>query len=424
LLDQTRFELLRLRDFDMSLLQMDKTQLLESSAATLPLTPSAPRLAKSGIKLRRVAAWVGAILVVGFFAGLLPRLHQREALRAETRDLAIPSVMVVSPAPGLPGDAVALPAEVKPYIEAPIYARSSGYLKSWLVDIGAKVEAGELLAEIDAPELLQELAQARAQLAQAQANLALAKITAARWSDLLKTASVSEQEAAEKQADLALKSATVDAFEANVRRLLQLKSFSSVTAPFAGTITARRIDIGDLIVAGSVKELFRLAQTRTLRVFVRVPQALARAVRVGQTTELTVPEIPARVFPAKVVRTAGAMDSQSRTLYTELEVDNAKDEILSGSFAQVRFVETKLATALSLPSNTLLFRAEGLQVGVVNAQGKVELRSVSLGRDYGAQVEVLGGVTPADRVIVNPADSLVSGTTVRVVDAAGAPSPK
>lgn len=406
----------------MNWVEMDKVPAVHSPAAALPLARPARGLGKSGLKLRRAAAVSGVLVVIGFLAGFLPRLHQRSLLRAETRELAIPSVMVVLPAPAKAPELVALPAEVKPFMEAPIYARSSGYLKSWLVDIGAKVEAGQLLAEIDAPELLQELAQARAQLAQAQANLALAKITAARWTDLLKTASVSEQEAAEKQADFALKSATVDASEANVRRLEQLKSFSHVTAPFAGTITARKIDIGDLIVAGGNRELFRLAQTRTLRVFARVPETMSRSIQVGQMAEMIVPEIPGRVFPVKIVRTAGAIDAQSRTLYTELEADNAKDEILAGSFAQVRFRDTNRLSTLSLPSNTLLFRAEGLQVGIVDPSGKVTLRNVTLGRDFGPRVEVINGVNPTDHVIVNPADSLVSGTSVRVVDSPDASS--
>ena len=270
------------------------------------------------------------------------------------------------------------------------------------------------LTAADTPELDQELARARAGLAQAEAGLALAKTTAARWSELLKTASVSEQETAEKQADLALKSATVEAARANVRRLEELKSFASVTAPFAGTIIARRTDVGQLITAGSSRELFRLAQTRTLRVYVRVPQTLSRAVESGQRAELTLTEFPGRKFEAKIVRTAGAMEPESRTLLTELEVDNARGEILAGSYAQVRFTETGPEAALTLPSNTLLFRAEGMQVGLVNADEQVELRRVTLGRDFGQVVEVLEGVGPTDRVILNPSDSLTAGATVRI----------
>jgi RND family efflux transporter MFP subunit len=253
-------------------------------------------------------------------------------------------------------------------------------------------------------------------LSQTQAALALARITAERWADLLKTASVSEQEAAEKQSDLALKQATLEGAQANVRRLEELQSFARVTAPFAGAITARRTDVGELIAAGSAKELFRLAQTETLRVYVRVPQIAARSVLPGQTAELTLPELPGRTFAAHVVRTAGAMDIQSRTLLTELEVDNSRGEILAGSYAQVRFPETKIAAGLTLPSNALLFRAEGPQAGVVRPDGTVELRSVKLGRDFGPTVEVLDGLSPADRVIINPSDSLTAGIKVRVAN--------
>jgi RND family efflux transporter MFP subunit len=350
--------------------------------------------------------------------GFIPRWRQRALLQAETKELAIQSVLVASPQPGKVSSGLMLPAEVKALVEAPIYARASGYLKRWLVDIGARVEAGQLLAEIDTPELNQELARTRAELAQAEAALALAKTTAARWTDLLKTASVSEQETAEKQADQALKSATVEAARANVRRLEELQSFARVTAPFAGTITVRKTDVGELIAANSGKELFRLAQTSTLRVYVRLPQTTSRSVTMGQAAEVTIPEIPGRSFAAKIVRSAGAMDAQSRTLLTELEVNNADGAILSGSYAQVRFPELKFNTALTLPSNTLLFRPDGPQVGVVQTNGKVTLRPVTLGRDFGPTVEILEGLSTSDQVIINPPDSLVSGATVRIAEAA------
>ncbi len=285
------------------------------------------------------------------------------------------------------------------------------------MDIGAHVEAGQLIAEIDIPDLDQQLDQARAQLAESDAALALAKTTADRWADLLKTSSVSEQENAEKQADFKLKTATVEADRANVHRLEQLVSFARITAPFAGTITARNTDVGDLIVAGSSKELFRLAQTETLRVYVRVPQTASRGIDPGQSADVLIPEMPGRVFPAKVVTTSGAMSTDSRTLLTELQVDNSKNEILPGSYAQVRFLDTAPSATLTLPSNTLLFRAQGLQVGVVGTDGKVDLHSVQIGRDFGQKVEVLSGVDASDRVIVNPSDSLVSGATVRIAEA-------
>jgi RND family efflux transporter MFP subunit len=283
--------------------------------------------------------------------------------------------------------------------------------------MGARVKEGDLLAEIDTPELNQELAQAKAQLAQAEAALTLARTTAARWADLVKSASVSEQEAAEKQADLELKSATVQAAKANMSRLEELQRFERVTAPFAGTIIARSTDVGQLIASGSGRELFRLAQTGTLRVYVRVPDSIARAVTPGQTAQLTIPDLPGRVFPAKVVRSSGAMSAESRTLLAELEVDNSQGEILSGSYAQVRFTEAKLQATLTLPSNCLLFRSEGLQVGVVTPDGKVELRSITIGRDFGPSFEIVGGLSETDHVILNPADSLVSGAIVRIAEA-------
>jgi RND family efflux transporter MFP subunit len=365
---------------------------------------------------------VAAVLIVlGTLAGVIPRSLHRNALRAETRELAIQTVSVVSPAPGKMAAGLLLPAEAKALVEAPIYARTSGYLKRYLVDIGAHVKAGDLLAEIDTPELNQELAQSRAQLAQADAALVLSRTTAARWADLLKSSSVSEQEAAEKKADLELKSATVEAARASVRRLEELQAFERITAPFAGTITVRGTDVGQLVASGSGKELFRLAQTGTLRVYVRVPQAAAPSVVPGQMAELTIPELPGRVFPAKVVRTSGAMSADSRTLLAELEVDNSRGEILAGTFVQVRLADAKLDPALTLPGNALLFRAEGPQVGVVGADGKVELRRVTLGRDFGPTIEIVGGVSPTDRVILNPADSLVGGTTVRVAEASKPP---
>jgi membrane fusion protein, multidrug efflux system len=384
---------------------------------TAPATPAAEAAASSAGRLRTAAIVLGVLIVLGALAGLVPRWQRRATLRTETRELALRTVAVVSPAPGQATGELVLPAEVKPFMDAPIYARSGGYLSRWLVDMGAEVEEGDLLAETDAPELRQELARAKAELLQAQAAFALARTTAARWADLLKTSSVSEQEAAEKQADFELKQANTEAARANVRRLEELQGFSSIRAPFAGTITMRGVDVGQLVMAGSTKELFHLAQTATLRVYVRVPQLASRGIHVGQIAELSVPEFPGRVFPAKVVRTAGAMSPDSRTLLTELEVENSNHEILADTFAQVRFKEANLQASLVLPANTLIFRSEGTQVGVVSSDNKVQLRNVSLGRDFGPTIEILGGVTPTDRVILNPPDSLEGGITVRVATA-------
>lgn len=371
-------------------------------------------LERSPVKFLLAAAVLAVLIVAGVVGGLMPRTRQQAELNAETRELSLPTVTVVSPKPGQSGSGLPLPAEIKPWIEAPIYARANGYLKRRLVDIGTHVEEGQLLAEIDTPELNQELERARAQLAQAEAALGLSKITAARWANLLKTASVSEQENAEKQADFKIKTATTESARAEVRRLEKLQSFARLNAPFSGTITVRNIDSGDLIAAGGAKEIFHLAQTHKLRVFVQVPQAMVKSIKAGQVAEMNVPELPGRTFPAKVIRTAGVIAADSRTLLTELEVDNPKEEILAGSYAQVRFTEAKMQAALTLPANAVMFRAEGPQVAIVQEDGKVKLRPVKLGRDLGQMIEVLTGVDAKDRVIVNPSESLVNGCMVAV----------
>ncbi len=374
----------------------------------------------SPVKLSLAVVVVLALLTISVVSGLIPRWRQHAELGAATEQASISTVSVVTPKPGQAPAGLALAAEIKPWVEAPIYARGSGYLKRRLVDIGSHVEAAQLLAEFDTPELNQELERARAQLAQAEASLGLAKITAARWANLLKTASVSEQEAAEKAADFKLKTALADAARAEVRRLERLQSFSRVTAPFAGTVTVRNVDSGDLIVAAGNKEIFHLAQTHKLRVFVQVPQAMARSIGIGQSAEITLPELPGRSFQAKVIRTAGVISSDSRTLLVELEMDNSKGGIIAGSYAQVRFVGAKMNAALTVPSNTILFGKEGPQVAMVGPDGLVELHGVKLGRDFGQTIEVLTGVSAANRIIVNPNESLASGTAVRVNEAAGA----
>lgn len=374
-------------------------------------------------RLGRWAAVAMIMIVLALVAGFLPRRGRQAELAAQTRSLAVATVSVVSPTPSKGGAGLTIPAEVKPWVEAPIYARASGYVKRWLVDLGAEVGAGQLLAELDTPEINQELARARAEFAQSEAALTLAKTTEARYRELLKSASVSDQEAAEKQADLALKGATVAAAQAGVLRLEELLSFSRVTAPFAGTITARKIDVGQLVTAGGAHELFRLSQIRTLRVFARLPQSMARGVAVGQLAQLTLNEQPGRTLTATLVRTAGVIDAESRTLLAEFSVDNAKREILAGSYAQIRFAPADLAPPLTLPANTLLFRAEGPRVGVVSSGSKVELRSIHLGRDFGQALEVLDGVSTNDRVILNPADSLVNGAEVRIATPTAKPDP-
>jgi RND family efflux transporter MFP subunit len=368
--------------------------------------------------LPRLKPWAFSILVLfaaGFVLGMLPRWRHAKELVTETHELSVPSVIVAKPTPGKADGGLTLPAEVKPRIESPIYARANGYLTKWTVDIGANVKTGDLLAEIDTPELDKQLEAARAELEQANAAFALAKATAERWAGLVKSESVSEQENLEKDADVKLKKANADAAQANVHRFEQLKSFSRVIAPFDGTITSRNVDMGDLISSG--KELFRLADTRTLRIYARVPQSALRGIGIGTTADIVVPETPQKKYAVKVVRTSGAIDPVSRTLLTEMEMDNSHSDLVAGSYAQVTFHAVADEAALVIPSNCLLFRAEGPQVGIVGADGKVTLHSVIIGRDFGKTLEVISGVKPGDQVIINPGDSLVSGAVVKVAEA-------
>ncbi len=395
-------------------------------SSTTPSADTAPgalgsvsgRPSSRGTGSRLAAVFFVTVILAGLavVAGLIPRWRARIALVESTQALAIPTVAVVGLSNAVAPPALLLSAELRPYLEAPIHPRATGYVRRWLVDLGTNVEAGQLLAEIDTPELNQELARSRAELAQVEAARDLAQTTATRWAELLKTSSVAEQEAAEKKADLALKVATVEAARANVRRLEELNGFAQVTAPFAGIITRRLVNVGDLVTAGTGVELFRVAQTARLRVFVRVPQALVPGIATNSIAQLSLQEMPGKTFEARVVRTAGAIEPDSRTMLTELEVDNSKQLLLSGSYAQVRFPAPPLAAGVSLPANALLFRAEGPQVGLVDADGKVTLKSVVLGRDFGPTIEVLHGVTLQDRVIVNPPDALVSGMTVRILE--------
>jgi RND family efflux transporter MFP subunit len=368
---------------------------------------------------RRLAALAGFVVVVasGLVLGFVPRGRERRIAASDMGQLAVPTVSVVSPAPQLPEDKLALPAEIRPWREAAIYARANGYLKDWLVDIGAHVQAGQLLAEIETPDLDQQLEQAKAQMALARANLHLAETTDARWKELLKTASVSEQDAAEKAAGREAAAASLDADRANMQRLQELVSFQRVIAPFDGVITTRAVDIGDLITVGSgSKELFHIAQTNKLRVYARVPESFALGVARGQTATLTTPASPGREFAATVSTTSEAISTTSRTLLVELDVGNAQHQILPYSYGEVILRGNNTGPVLALPSNTVLFRAEGLQVVVVGPDSRVEMRPVKIGRDFGQTVEILSGVTPADRVIVNPTDSLVNGVQVRVQD--------
>src|SRR6266851_1350503 len=339
-----------------------------ANSTPLPTAESTDKPKPSSKRALIVGAAVALLIIGGLLLGWVPRWRQSRSTADDTSQLAIPSVSVVSPAPGTNRDGLVLPAEVRPWLEASIFARANGYLKSWQADIGAHVEAGQQLAVIETPDLDQQLEQAKAQLTLAQANLHLAEVTDNRWKELLKTASVSEQAAAEKAAARETAAASVEADRANMRRLQELVSFQRVVAPFAGTITLRSTDIGDLIVAGSGgKELFHMAQTDKLRVYVRVPEPSALGIARGQIATLTTPATPGRSFEAKVTTTSEAISTASRTLLTELEVDNSKNEILPYSYGELTLKDSNSAPSLTLPSNTLLFRAQGLQVGLVGS---------------------------------------------------------
>jgi len=381
------------------------------------MSPAEPEGAPQLRGLRRFAVGVLllAILVAGW--GIFTRLQARNALRAAAEDAAVPVVSVVHPQRSDSADALVLPGNVQAYTDAPIYARTNGYLKRWYVDIGAHVKAGQLLAEIDTPDVDAQLRQARADLATAVANSNLANVTAERWQRLLTSGTVAKQDVDEKLGDAEAKRAAVDSARENVNRLEEMEGFRRVLAPFDGIITARRTDVGALITSGSGsgtgQELFHLAATTKLRVYIQVPQSYVSYVHVGGHATLTLLDRPQQPYQAAIISTAQSIDTTTRTLLTELSVDNTEG-LLPGAYAEIRLPIPATATALRLPSNTLLFRPEGTTVGTVDARSQVALKVVTLGRDFGTEVEILGGLTDQDRVIVNPSDSLANGTTVHV----------
>jgi RND family efflux transporter MFP subunit len=390
------------------------------------LSPGSP----SGQGFRRPWLALGLFLLVVagvVAAGIIPRLKARASLRAETQQLAVPVVSVVHPRRSAPAQEIVLPANIEAWIDAPIYARTNGYLKRWHVDIGARVQAGQLLAEIDTPEVDQQLQQARADLATAQANHHLAGITAARYQDLLKTDSVSKQDADNAAGDYDAKGAIVRSAEANVRRLQELQSFQRIYAPFDGVITARKIDVGALIDSGSsggpARELFHLASIRKLRVYVNVPQPYSQAARPGLAADLVLREFPGRRFSGTLVSTANAIDQSSRTLLAQFEVQNSSGELLPGAYAELHLKLPSRNPAFLLPVNTLLFRSEGLRVVAVGQDGKAVLLPITLGRDFGNEVEVVFGLNGDERIVVDPPDSVVPGETLRVA-ATGGPEAK
>jgi len=373
----------------------------------------------------RLIAVIGAAILLGaLVVGFVPRLSQRKQAASDTNQLAIPSVSVVSPITGAPPDGLMLPAEVRPWQEASIFSRVNGYLKSWLVDIGAHVEQDQLLAEIDTPDLDHQLDQARSQATLAQGSSQLAKITNDKWQKLWHEGVVSELDADNTATNQGTTKANAEAFAANLRLLEQQVAFKRVTAPFPGIITARNTNVGDLIVANNTSmEMFHIQQTNPLRIYFRVPQANAPDIRVGQSIGVVFSDL-AKTLQAKVATTSESITPNSRTLLVELHMDNPNNEIQPGSFAQVRLTSGSLGQIVTLPNNTLLFRTQGLQVGVVKPDNTVELRDIKVGRDFGTTIQIVQGVTPSDKVIVNPSDSLITGKTVRVAAAtAVSPSP-
>jgi RND family efflux transporter MFP subunit len=364
-----------------------------------------------------IALIVTAALLV---SGIRSRVKARTTLDAVTARMALPAVSVVSPKQTTPAEEIILPGNVQPFITSPIYSRTSGYLKKWYFDIGAHVKQGQLLAVIDTPEVDQQLQQSLSNLNTAKANLTLAEITKNRYQGLLKKNAVSQQDADNAVGTYDANKAIVDASQANVKQLQALQSFEKIYAPFDGVVTARNTDIGDLINSGSSgtakTDLFHVAQPGKLRVYVNVPEEYSQGIKVGMTADLSLAEFPGRKFQGKLVRTAEAINMTTRTLLIEIEVDNPTGTLLTGSYAEVHLKVATQASTLLLPVNTLLFRSEGLRVGVVK-DGKVVLSAVSPGRDFGNQIEVVSGLRPADQVIINPPDSLVSGQQVQIVQA-------
>jgi RND family efflux transporter MFP subunit len=359
---------------------------------------------------------VVALVVIGAFT-LLERRAQYQALAKETETLAIPTVSVFHLTAENGQEDLVLPGTMQAYVESPIYARTSGYVKKWYHDIGTRVAQGEPLADIDTPEVDQQLSQARADLATAQANASLSKITATRYQELIKTDGVSKQEVDNAVGDLAAKEATVNSAQANVRRLEELEGFKHVIAPFSGVVTRRQTDIGQLINAGNggaTQELFTLAQTDPLRVYVNVPEAYAPSIHAGLPAYLELTQYAGKKFEGKVVRTAQSIDLSTRTLLTEVDVPNHAGELLPGGYAQVHLGVQVGGERFRVPVNALLFRSEGLRAVVVDADHKIHLHALTVGRDYGTSLEVLQGVTSADWIVLNPADSLDDGQQVNV----------
>jgi RND family efflux transporter MFP subunit len=395
---------------------MPKPETIEPQPAQLMPDGSQPQpVVRRGTAVLVLAAAFAALILL-LYSNIHSRVTAESRLKQRTEEASIPTVAVVFPQEGAPTQEIVLPGITQAFSDAPIYARTSGYLKHWYFDIGAHVQKGQLLVEIETPELDQQLQQARADLDTAQANLNIARISADRWQDLVRTGSVSQQETDQYVSNLKAVQATVESNAANVRRLEQLQSFEKVCAPFDGIVTARNTDIGALIDAGAStqpKELFHMAAIRTLRVYVAVPEVYSRAARTGAAATLTLDEFPGQTFRGILVRNSNAIDTASRTLLVEVDVDNPTGQLLPGAYVFVHLQLPDQTRSVVIPSNTIIFRKEGLQVGVVR-NGKADLVPVKIGRDYGNKVEIVSGLQPTDAVIVDPSDSLVAGMSIRL----------
>ena len=396
--------------------QTEDTKRIDAQTPSSNHVGAGTRSRKPWLLLTIVVIVVGGLLASGIWS----RVRARTALSAETAQVALTAVSVVSPKQTAPAEELILPGNVQPFITSPIYARTNGYLRKWYADIGGHVKKGQLLAVIETPEVDQQLEQSLSNLNTAKANLALAEITKNRYQGLLKSNAVAQQDADNAVGTYNANKAIVEASQANVKQLQALQSFEKVYAPFDGVVTARNTDIGDLINSGSgggVKtDLFHIAQPGTLRVYVNVPEEYSQGIKVGMTADLNLAEFPGRSFPGQLVRTAEAINMTTRTLLIEIDVDNPKGSLLTGSYAEVHMKVPSQASALLLPVNTLLFRSEGLRVGIVK-DGKVVLTAVTPGHDFGNQIEIVSGLKPDDQVVINPPDSLVDGQQVQIVQA-------
>ena len=371
--------------------------------------------------LRLIAATGIAVAVIVVVSGVAVRAVGARDLRTWTSEQTVPTVNLVQPRAASSGSTLDLPSRLEAFSRAPIFARVSGYLKSWNVDIGGQVKAGQLLAVIESPELDQQLIQARADLATAQANAALAATTAKRWQALLGTDSVAKQDVDDRTGDYAAKKAVVAAAQANVERLVATKGFERIIAPFDGTVTSRDTDIGALINAGSGgvgQELFTVSDVKQLRVYVQVPQNYAPIVQVGTVATLTVPEYPGQKFTARVIASANAVNAASGTTLVQLLVDNSNGKLMPGGFASLQFKLPVQADAVRIPASALVFDARGLRVATVDANNHVAFKTVTISRDFGDAVEIGSGLTAADRVIDTPPDGLIDGDSVKVAAAA------